>query len=88
VLQRTAALLRALGEAPVLNEQTLAAIRIPVCIAVGSRDDTVTPDEAQHVASAMGDATTAILQDTPHPIERVPPREIERLLRDLLARTR
>ena len=85
-LQRTAALLRALGDGPVLNEKTLPAIRIPVCIAVGSRDDTVTPDEARRVAAAMGDATTEVLEDTPHPIERVAPTGIERLLRGLLAR--
>jgi pimeloyl-ACP methyl ester carboxylesterase len=86
-LRNTAAVVRALGDAPVLNAESLPRIRIPVCIAVGARDDTVTAEEAQRAADVIGDASVAMI-DAPHPIERVPPAEIARLLRGLLVRIR
>lgn len=85
-LRNTAAVLHALGDAPVLTPDALRRIRIPVCVAVGSRDDTVTAEEARRVAAYMGNASAAVIDDAPHPIERVPTAEIERLLRGLLAR--
>jgi pimeloyl-ACP methyl ester carboxylesterase len=86
VLLRTAALLRDLGESTLLSPSALAGISIPVCIAVGSRDDTVTAQEAERVAGTMKDATTTVLPDVPHPIERVPPETIVGLMRELLSR--
>ena len=87
-LRNTAGLLLALGDAPTLTAESLARVRIPVVVAVGSRDDTVTAAEAERAAGLMGDASAAVIDDAPHPIERVPPADIERLLRGLLARVR
>jgi pimeloyl-ACP methyl ester carboxylesterase len=84
-LRNTAALLRALGGAPLLNGESLPRVRIPVLVAVGSRDDTVTAAEAERTAALMGNASSTVIDDTPHPIERVPVAEIERLLRRLVA---
>jgi pimeloyl-ACP methyl ester carboxylesterase len=84
-LRNTAALLRGLGEAPSLNAASLPLVRIPVLVAVGSRDDTVTAAEAERTAALLPNASATVIDDAPHPIERVPVAEIERLLRRLVA---
>lgn len=71
VLANTATLLRWLGGNPALNSDSLARVRIPVCIAVGDRDDSVDASEAALVASWMENATSVVIDGTPHPIERV-----------------
>jgi pimeloyl-ACP methyl ester carboxylesterase len=86
VLLRTAALLRDLGDSPLLNASALAGIGIPVCIAVGSRDDTVGAEDSARVARSMRSAVTVIVDDAPHPIERVSPDAIRSLVRDLIVR--
>lgn len=80
MLQRTAALLTDLGSAPLLTAATLANVRIPVCIGVGSRDDTVSGDEAARVAALLPNASAHVLPDVPHPIERVPAQVVIDLL--------
>jgi len=72
MLGRTAQLLVDLGAAPLLTPHSLANIRIPVRLAVGSRDDTVTVHEVEQVAPLLPQATMHVLRDVPHPIERVP----------------
>lgn len=72
VLMRTAALLTALGEAPLLSPERFAAVTCPAHLLVGERDDTVTFDETARVAALMPHATAAQLDGVPHPIERVP----------------
>jgi pimeloyl-ACP methyl ester carboxylesterase len=86
VLDDTAALLRELGGAPLLGAGTLGRIEIPVTIAVGDRDDTVSAEEAERIAGMLQNATVAVLPDVPHPIERVPRESIDSLMRDLIAR--
>ena len=51
VLERTAALLVQLGDAPWLTEGSFAGVQANVCIAVGANDDTVSVDEAREYAS-------------------------------------
>ena len=72
-----------LGAAPLLTAQKLSAVRIPVRLAVGSRDDTVTVQEAGRIASVMARASAHVLPDIPHPIERVPATLVVDLIRDL-----
>jgi pimeloyl-ACP methyl ester carboxylesterase len=71
-LARTAALLRALGEAPPLTTTSVAQIAAPVRLLVGSRDDSVTLEESQRLAEAMPRAEAVLLDGVPHPIEKVP----------------
>lgn len=71
-LTRTAAVLRALGEAPPLTTTSVAQIAAPVRLLVGSRDDSVTLEESQRFAEAMPRAEAVLLEGVPHPIEKVP----------------
>jgi pimeloyl-ACP methyl ester carboxylesterase len=72
MLRNTQSLLTSLGSAPVLTSESCAAVRIPVILAVGSRDDTVGSDEASTVAGWMPRAQSRVIPDIAHPIERVP----------------
>lgn len=85
LMSRTAALLHDIAASPSLTPERLAAITIPVRIAVGTRDDTVSIEEAARVASMMPNASSIPLEDVAHPIERVPAGAIVELVRDLLA---
>jgi pimeloyl-ACP methyl ester carboxylesterase len=71
-LTRTAAVLRALGEAPPLTTTSVAQVAAPVRLLVGSRDDSVTLEESQRFAEAMPQAEAVLLEGVPHPIEKVP----------------
>jgi pimeloyl-ACP methyl ester carboxylesterase len=71
VLERTAALLRELGDAPPLTDAVLARVHCPVHLLVGDRDDSVTFEETTRAASHLPRARASLLPDTPHPIEKV-----------------
>jgi pimeloyl-ACP methyl ester carboxylesterase len=72
VLLRTARLLRENGRAPLLSAEVLERIGVPVTVAVGGKDDTVSVDESRAAATMMLRATCEVLDHVPHPIERVP----------------
>jgi len=84
VMVRTAALLRANGRQPLLSLDVLERIGIPVTVAVGSKDDTVTIGEAEAAAGVMLQARCVVLDDVVHPIERVPVERVVELIRDML----
>ena len=87
VVVRTAALLRENGNAPLLTVEALERVAIPVCLAVGTKDDTVSVLEAQAAADVMLRARCEALEDIGHPIERVPVQRIVDLLRPMLQHT-
>ncbi|HYW30469.1 MAG TPA: alpha/beta fold hydrolase [Gemmatimonas sp.] len=84
MLQRTAALLRELGEAPLLTTAALQRVTIPVCIAAGTRDDNVSPAEGARIAATLPNAFHESLLDVLHPIERVPAGVIRSLMRRVM----
>jgi pimeloyl-ACP methyl ester carboxylesterase len=86
VLAHTARLLRELGDAPVLTDETLALIHCPVHLLVGDRDDSVSLEETAHAASRLPHARASLLADTPHPIEKVDMALIAREVSDLAQR--
>jgi pimeloyl-ACP methyl ester carboxylesterase len=86
VLAHTARLLRQLGDAPVLTDETLALIHCPVHLLVGDRDDSVSLEETAHAASRLPHARASLLADTPHPIEKVDVALIAREVSDLAQR--
>lgn len=77
VVQRTATLLRANGSAPLVSRDVLETIAIPVTVAVGANDETVTIAESEWAADAMPHGRCVVLDAVTHPIERAP---IERLV--------
>lgn len=87
LLARTAALLHDLGSAPMLTPAQLNAVSIPVCIAAGTRDDSLSAAECKRVAAAIPDAIYVALQDVPHPVERAPADMLVSIMRSLIART-
>lgn len=84
MMTQTAALLVALGAAPLLTAQSLAAVQIPVQVAAGSRDDTLADGEAARLAALLPNAMCTVLPDVPHPIERVPTTLVVDLVRELV----
>lgn len=86
VLERTGKLLTELGDAPILNRDTLGKVRSTVTVTVGLLDDTVNLEEAIEYASFMPNATARSLADVPHPIEKVPVETISSLVEEALAR--
>lgn len=83
VLLRTAALLRANGGAPLLSVDVLERIGVPVRVAVGTKDETVSVAESRAAASVMLRAEFVELEGVGHPIERVPTATVIDLLRPL-----
>ena len=64
--------LRALGDAPLLTEDTLGMIRCPVRITLGDRDRTVPLEELRWLLSCVPTASACVWPDTPHPLDRAP----------------
>lgn len=71
VLERTAAMMRALGERPPLTEADYAAITCPVRVAVGDRDTTAGVEASARLVRALPAGELEVLPRTPHPVERV-----------------
>lgn len=84
LLERTANLLRGLGDNPTLTRDSVGRVQARVCIAVGERDDTVTIDEARDYAAFITHSRSEIVPDAPHPIERVPADAIVRQMAALI----
>jgi pimeloyl-ACP methyl ester carboxylesterase len=80
VLARTAGLLRALGERPLLTPDVLSRIAQPVRVTLGDRDATVSVEESAAAARALPAGELAVLPRTGHPLEQV---DVERLTREL-----
>lgn len=82
LLERTAALLAQLGEAPPLTSQSLSRVQAKTCVALGERDETLTADEAREFAGHVPAARFESIPEAPHPIEKVPADRILSLLRE------
>ncbi|MCU0617189.1 MAG: alpha/beta fold hydrolase [Gemmatimonadaceae bacterium] len=72
VVRGTADALCALGDAPLLTDDTLAGIRCPVRITLGDRDRTVPLEELRWLMSHVPTASACVWPDTPHPLDRAP----------------
>jgi pimeloyl-ACP methyl ester carboxylesterase len=83
-LSRTAALLTAIGRAPILDDATLARLSLPVLFGVGERDDTVGADETARVAAAVTNGRSTVLTGAGHAIESVSVDAIVTLVRSPL----
>jgi pimeloyl-ACP methyl ester carboxylesterase len=80
----TAALLRNLGDRPLLDAAAFARIEQPVCIGVGDRDGTVSIEECVAAYRALPHGALAVLPRTPHPLDRVPTHELVALITGVL----
>lgn len=81
LLQRTAAMVRSLGERPLVTPDALARIDQPVRIAVGDRDATVGIEECAAAVRQLRNGELEVHPRTPHAFEKAP---IERVALSLL----
>lgn len=72
VLNKTAEMLQKMGIDNPLNSDDYLAIEIPVTVAVGDRDSTVSIDETTAVYRKLENARLLILPNVKHPFEDIP----------------
>jgi esterase/lipase len=80
LMEKTAAMMQQLGDAPLLSEEVLAEIETPTTIALGDADDMADHTYSQKVSTLMPKAKFHSLTNTPHPIEKVKVNEIVKLI--------
>ncbi|WP_242926201.1 alpha/beta fold hydrolase [Pontibacter vulgaris] len=85
VMLKTAEMMRHLGDSPALTASLLAQIQVPVLVAVGDRDNMVTPEETIWTYRQLANASLLVLPDTRHPLEAVSPGILAQTIRQFLA---
>jgi pimeloyl-ACP methyl ester carboxylesterase len=85
VVSATAEMMRALGEAPPLDDAQLAQIQQPVRLMLGDRDAMVTLDETVKAYRQIPTGELAVLPRTPHPLEQVDPVRLAAAISDAVA---
>ena len=73
LLAATASLLRGLANQPLLTQQSLANLPMPVQVMVGELDKTAGVDASRRFAGYLPRATFEVIMNTPHPLEKVNP---------------
>jgi pimeloyl-ACP methyl ester carboxylesterase len=77
LMQKTAAMMTDLGASPLLTGSNLRAIKQPITIGLGDQDDMADRAFSEQVANWLPAGKFRLLEDTPHPIEKV---ELQKLL--------
>lgn len=72
VVAATREMMHWMGSAPALTPDDLRGVTVPVRLAVGDRDATVSVDECVEARALLPDGELEVLPRTPHPFERVP----------------
>lgn len=78
VVSNTANMMGELGENPLLDDNRLQQIKVPVVILRGSKDTMVTAEESKEVAEALPEGTYEEVPDQPHPFEQL---DIDRVVK-------
>jgi pimeloyl-ACP methyl ester carboxylesterase len=71
LMSKTSEMMLHLGREPLLTEDKFCRISHPVHIMLGDADDMADRNYSEKIAGLMPYATFELLQDTPHPIEKV-----------------
>jgi hypothetical protein len=71
LVEKTASLMLALGENPLINTYNIAEIEIPLRIGLGDRDKMVSLEETIEIFRSAKNASLMVMAKTPHPIEKV-----------------
>ena len=80
LLEHTAEMMLALGNAPLLKSFVLEKIKCSVQVCVDDADRMVSREESEAMASAIRGGILHILPETKHPIDVVNPDSIERII--------
>jgi pimeloyl-ACP methyl ester carboxylesterase len=81
VVKATAQLMLELGREPLLTAENMAKIELPVLALVGDADATAGTEASAALAGALPQGHYAVLENTPHPLERV---DVDRLAERVL----
>lgn len=84
-LQRTAAMMIALGNAPALTLEKFQQITCPILICVGDRDKMVSIEESLRLYRTLPNAALSVIPYTPHPVEQANTARLISILTDFLA---
>lgn len=71
LLEKTATLMRQLGQAPALSEADYSKINIPYMVGLGDQDKMIPLTDAKMVFEQIPTAGLDVLPHTPHPIDKV-----------------
>lgn len=71
LLNNTATMLTDLGTNPLLTNDVLQKIDLPVLLLIGQKDNMVTIEETEATKQCLQQGLIFIIPDTPHPIEQV-----------------
>ena len=71
LLQKTADMMLTLGKRPLLKKENLRAIKHQTIICLGDQDDMADRSYTEEVASFLPNGKFILLENTPHPIEKV-----------------
>ncbi|WP_210489655.1 alpha/beta fold hydrolase [Rufibacter aurantiacus] len=71
LVRHTADLMLGLGQTPMLSVQELAQINVPVCIAVGDKDQMVSVEESLAAYRQLPKGQLHVLPNTKHPMEQL-----------------
>jgi hypothetical protein len=71
-----------LGERPMLTEEIVKQIFHTVLICLGDQDDMADRIYSERVASFLPQGTFQLLQNTPHPIEKIELKKINTIILD------
>lgn len=80
LLYKSAAMVKGLGEQPLLTEKILQRIRNEVLILLGDLDDVADLMYSKKVAEILPNGKFISLEKTPHPVERVDVKFLSRIL--------
>ena len=80
LLQKTADMMMALGESPLLTKEILQTIQQPTLICLGDQDDMADRSYSEQVASFLPNGEFLLLENTPHPIEKVDLKKLTSLI--------
>lgn len=84
VLRKTAEMMVALGEEPVLTPKILAAIKVPVLIGIGDQDHMVSIDESRSAAENLYNGALKIIENGKHPLEKNDAKQLSDLISDFI----
>lgn len=70
LLQKTAGMMKELGDHPPLNDPDFEQVPHPVLLSIGDKDSMVTLEETIHIFRKLKNANLLVLPNTTHPIEK------------------
>ena len=80
LMKKTADMMKQLGENPLLTEQNLKRVQAKVLIILGDRDDMADLEFSKNASNWIPNSKFVLLQDAPHPIEKVDLNKLSNLI--------